>query len=268
MRKVRSWVGVCAVAVAGVALAAPVQGQDFEWQGSLDRGGELEVKGISGDIHVVLARGNRIEVTATKRGRERDFEDVEIVAVEGRHGITICAIYFPRDNAEERCEGRDRDRDWGGRWNRDIDVSVDFEVALPEGVEFTGTTVSGDIDIEQVRSDVRATTVSGNVTASTSGVVRAKTVNGEMELEIGSTDWRDLEFATVSGDIELTLPAATETEVSFSSLSGDFDSDFDVRYTRNRGRWVGSNIEGVIGDDSRSLSFKTVSGDVRLRRSR
>ncbi|MCA9738950.1 MAG: DUF4097 family beta strand repeat-containing protein [Gemmatimonadota bacterium] len=249
------------------ALAAPAAAQEgsaFEWAGSISRGDELEVRGISGDIRVVLARGDRAEVTATKHGRSRDFEDVEIVAVETRDGIRVCAIYFPRGRAEDRCE--DREHGNNGRWNDDIDVEVDFEVALPAGVDFRGVTVAGRIDVEDVRSDVRVNTVSGDITVSTSEIAQANTVNGEMDIEIGSTDWDELDFATVSGDITLTLPASAETEVRFASLSGDFDSDFDVRYTRKRDRWVGANIEGVIGDDRRSVAFKTVSGDVRLRR--
>ncbi len=256
---------VFALALAGAV--APLEGQDFEWSGTIARGDLLEVKGISGDVRVVRASGNRAEVRATKQGRERDFDDVEIVAVEGRDGITVCAIYFPRDRARQRCDGEDRGRD-RGRHDRDIDVSVDFEVALPAGVELEVNTVVGDVEIEDVESDVYANTVSGNIWASTTGLVEARTVNGEIDIEIGTLDWRDLSFATVSGDITLTLPRSAETEVEFTSVSGDFDSDFDVRYTRDRDRLVGSHIEGVIGDGDRSLSFKTVSGDVRLLRGR
>ena len=257
-----------AMTMLAVATTTPLlaQDSDFDWSGALDRGDELAVKGISGEINVVLAEGNRAEVRAIKRGDRRDFDDVEIVAVESRYGVTVCAVYYPRGRAEERCEG---DRDYGdNHGNRDIDVSVDFEIALPAGVDLAANTVVGDIEVESVRSDIRANTVSGHIWASTTGLVEANTVNGEIDIEIGTTDWRDLEFATVSGDITLTLPASTETEVRFSSISGDFESDFDVRYTRERERWVGSNIRGVIGDDDRRLAFKTVSGDVTLLRGR
>ena len=58
--------------------------------------------------------------------------------------------------------------------------------------------------------------------------------------------------------------------MDFSSLSGDIDSDFPVTSTKRRTRrFIGAELEGYIGErGERSLSFNTVSGDVRLRRAR
>ena len=151
---------------------------------------------------------------------------------------------------------------------RSIDVEVDFEVQLPAGVEFIGTSVTGDVDVEDVRSDVSASSVSGNIYVSTSELGHGSTVSGDIEIEMGATDWRDLDFHTVSGDITLSFPDGLDADVSFESLSGDFDSDFELDVTRRRDRFIGSSIRATIGDGGRDLSFKTVSGDVRLRRSR
>ena len=86
---------------------------------------------------------------------------------------------------------------------------------------------------------------------------------------MGSTDWDDLSFSTVSGDITLRLPAGTDTDVDFKSLTGDIDSDFEFELRDlARRRFMGSHVRGAIGDGGRSLSFNTVSGDVRLRSAR
>jgi DUF4097 and DUF4098 domain-containing protein YvlB len=70
----------------------------------------------------------------------------------------------------------------------------------------------------------------------------------------------------VSGDITLLLPEDLDADIEFESLSGDFRADFDVDLRSRSKRWVGSHIRGTIGDGGRRLSFNTVSGDVRLRR--
>jgi hypothetical protein len=194
---------------------------------------------------------------------------VEIRVVEERDGYTICAVYHAHAARGKGCDGN---HDGGDRADRQhsIDVEVEYLVRVPAGVAFHGGIVSGDVRAEGMRSDVHANTVNGDIHVSTTGAVWGNTVSGSMEIEMGATDWRELEFHTVSGDITLWLPAGIDTDVDFGSLSGDLDSDFEITMTgRQSRRWVGSAVEGHIGSGGeRSLSLNTVSGDVTLRRSR
>lgn len=261
--------------VLGLALAwgtAPslLQGQDdtFQWDGRMASGQTLEVRGISGNVSAVLASGNTAEVVAEKRGRSSDFDAVEIRMVEENGVITICAIYQPWRFPENSCDHDHLDNRDDEREHRNIDVSVDFEVQVPAGVEFVGTTIAGDVEARGMESEVTATTVSGDVYVSTSELAWATTVSGEIELEIGTLDWDELDFNTVAGDITLYLPAGLDADVDFNSLSGDFDTDFEISVQSRRSRWIGSRIRGTIGDGGRELSFNTVSGDVKLRRAR
>ena len=247
-----------------------LQGQDdtFQWDGRMASGQTLEVRGISGNVSAVLASGNTAEVVAEKRGRSSDFDEVEIRMVEENGGITICAIYRPSRYQENSCEHDHGDNRDDEREHRNINVSVDFEVRVPAGVEFVGTTVAGDVEARGLESEVTATTVSGDVYVSTSELAWATTVSGEMEIEIGTLDWDELDFNTVAGDITLYLPAGLDADVNFNSLSGDFDTEFEISVRSRRNRWIGSRVRGTIGDGGRELSFNTVSGDVKLRRAR
>lgn len=253
-----------ALAVTASLAAAPVAAQDevVEWSGGMDAGATLHVMGISGDIVATAASGSRAEVVATKRGDADDFDAVHVVVEESAAGVTVCAVY--RRQSPDTCdhEGHERDDRWG---NRSIDVSVDFEVRVPAGVEFEGTMVSGDVRAEDLRSDVQATTVSGDVFVSTTGVGWGKSVSGDIEIRMGSADLSDMDFATVSGDIVLHLPSGVNADLDFESLSGEFETDLPFQVTRRRGRFVGSQVEGRLGNGGPHLSFKTVSGDVRLR---
>ncbi len=261
--------------VLGLALVwgtapSPLQGQDdtFQWDGRMASGQTLEVKGISGNVSAVLASGNTAEVVAEKRGRSSDFDEVEIRVVEENGGITICAIYQPWRFPENSCDYDHLDNRDDEREHRDIDVSVDFEVQVPAGVEFVGKTIAGNVEARGMESEVTATTVSGDVYVSTSELAWATTVSGEIEIEIGTLDWDDLHFNTVNGDIILYLPAGLDADVDFNSLSGDFDTDFEISVRSRKSRWIGCRVRGTIGDGGRELSFNTVSGDVQLRRAR
>ena len=267
-RRYESVLGYAVVLLAAAAgVVAPVGAQDFEWSASMERGQTLEVIGISGEIRAVRAEGGTAAVSARKTGRRGDFEDVEIEVMEDGDGIVVCVLYAGRGRRNS-CDYEDRGNNWGDWGRRSIDVSVDFEVSVPAGVEFIGSMVSGDVEARDLASEVTATSVSGDIYISTTGVAWGTTVSGDIDIEMGSSDWDDLHFSTVSGDITLILPPGIDTEVEFESLSGDFRSDFDVRVESRRDRWIGTRFLGTIGDGSRQLSFNTVSGDVRLREAR
>jgi hypothetical protein len=261
------------LALAGLVVSPPVQAQDdtFEWSRPMGEGQVLEVRGIVGSIHAVLATGDRAEVVARKRGRRGDFQEVAIEVEELRDGWVLCAVYGSWNHGKGHClpGAREDDDDRPRRRNVDIDVDVEFEVRVPAGVEFDGGMVSGEIRVEDVRSPVEVSTVSGNIFVSTSEMVWANSVSGDIEVEIGDFDWEDMEFSTVSGDITLWLPEAFSAEIDFNSLTGDLETDFDltVRNRRSR-RWIGTDLRGTIGAGGRELSINTVSGDVELRRMR
>jgi hypothetical protein len=263
-----------------LALTAPNGGADlnaqqdtFEWSQRLGQGQVLEVKGIVGSIHAVLASGAQAEVLARKRGDREDFAEVAIEVEETDEGFVICAVYGSWNHGEGRClpDGRNRrDEEESGRHrNVDIDVDVEFEVRVPAGVEFRGNMVSGGIEVEDLRSEVEVGTVSGDIFVSSSEIVWANSVSGDIEVEMGSFDWEEMDFSTVSGDITLWLPESFGARIDFNSLSGDLSTDFDLTVTSRRNRrWIGTDIEGTIGEGGRDLSINTVSGDVELRRMR
>ncbi len=270
----RSRVSLVAIAVALVVTVPALEAQDdrFEWSGRIDRGDRIEIQGLTGDIRAVATSGNQVEVVAVKRGRRRNFDEVQFEVVEDDDGVTICAVY-PERRGRRRRRIEPYECEPGGWRNHvsidDVDVDVDFEVRVPSGVRFTGRTISGDVEAEGLDAFVLARTVSGDIYVSTSDLADAVTVSGSIDVAMGRADWRgDLDFHTVSGDITISFPASLETDIEFESLSGDMDSDFPITITSRRNRWIGGRISGTIGDGGRSLSLKTISGDVRLHRER
>jgi hypothetical protein len=240
--------------------AEPEQG-DFHWREPLAAGRRIEIKGVNGSVEAEPASGGEVEVTAVKRARRSNPEDVRIEVVRHDDGVTICAVYPNVDGREPNtCEpGR------SGHMNvRDNDTSVNFTVRVPAGVRFNGSTVNGKVEANNLNADVDVSTVNGSVNVSTTGLARAKTVNGSIVAVMGRADWSDeLEFKTVNGGIDVSFPASLSAQVEAKTLNGDISSDFPMTVT---GTFSKRRLTGAIGGGGRDLRLETVNGSVQIRR--
>jgi DUF4097 and DUF4098 domain-containing protein YvlB len=250
------------VAAVALLLASPavLADQDvFEWTGSVSPGQTVEIKGINGNIEVEASSGGAVVVGALKKGRRDDPRDVRIEVVEHAGGVTICAVYPDRGGRQNVCAPGD-DGNLSAEKN---DVSVNFSVAVPSGVELVAKTVNGNISAKDLDADAVARTVNGDIDVAALGVVRAATVNGNIDASMGRADWDDeIEFKTVNGNISVDLPANTSTEVSIKTQNGSISTAFPITIS---GKWVGKSARGTIGGGGRDLVIETVNGSVTLR---
>jgi hypothetical protein len=227
---------------------------DFHWKGDVDAGKSVEVRNINGAIHVEAASGE-VRVEATKSSEHGD--DVRVQAVEHDGGVTICVLY-PGMKMDQ--DGSCRSSGGGGHHS---DVSVDFQVFLPEGVRFIGHTVNGNIRTAPLKSEVEAYTVNGSINVDASHAARARTVNGSIKASIAEPEGSDsLEFETVNGSITLTLPEKIDADLNASTVNGQIRTDFPLAVRTGLG--PGSSLQGRLGDGGRSITLTTVSGSIRL----
>jgi len=246
------------VAALGVSTGGGVAAQqDFSWNGSVDRGDAVTIRGVNGGIVARAARGSEVRVTARKTAERDDVSSVSIEVVEDAEGVLICAIYPSRSSDRpNRCARGDEYRN---NVNRN-DVKVEFTVEVPAGVELNASTVNGDVDVSELAGPVQAVTVNGDITIDTSGAAEAKTVNGNIEARMGRLD-DDVEFTTVNGNVILRLPAGVEADVEATTVNGSIETDFPITI---RGRWGPRSARGEIGGGGPSLEAKTVNGSIRL----
>jgi hypothetical protein len=241
-------------------VAQPLAAQDFRWHEALASGTTLGIRGINGSIRAARASGSEAEVVATKRARKSDPSDVEIKVVKHAGGVTICALYPSRRGRTNEC----RPGGAGHNDSDDNDVEVTFEVQVPAGVEFTGTTVNGDVTGRDLAADATLTTVNGDVDVETTGVAHATTVNGSIRARLGRADWQQsLDFTTVNGGITVSLPANTSADVAATTVNGSVDSDFPITV---HGKIAHGSLRGRIGDGGRNLNLTTVNGSIRLQK--
>lgn len=243
--------------------------RDFRWDGAIDEGSWLYVRNLNGSVKVERGSGSRVEITAEKRWRRGNPEDVtvEVTRVGSRdRDIVVCAVWKEVTRECDENGYRTYDRNRRDRWDdrNDDDVSIHFTIRLPDGVKLDASSVNGELDIGGATAEVEAHTVNGGIRATSSGgPVRAGTVNGDIDVVMGRMGDRDMDFNTVNGSIEVTVPGELDADVTMSTVNGRVGSDFPMML---RGRINPRSISATIGRGGRRLEFRTVNGSIDLRR--
>ncbi len=243
-------------ATSATSTSAPEKTATFDWKGRVAAGKTLEIRGVNGGIEARLADGPDATVHATLTGRDDDPSDVRIEVVPHDGSVTLCAVYPGHDNECQPGGGHES-------VHRN-DVRVEFQVAIPAGVVFTPSTVNGGIRAEGLEGPVRARTVNGTVRVETTGWADAHSVNGSLDVRMGSTAASGgLSFKTVNGSISVELPSGAAFDVDASTVSGSISTDFPLTVS---GRFINHHASGTIGGGGPELSLKTVNGSIGLQK--
>lgn len=254
---------VAAPLLASPSIAAAQNRGDFHYEKALAAGKEVDVRNVSGDIKIVPSTNGKVEVTGIKRGRG-DVDLLDAKVEETSRGIVVCVLYDdPKGDCDDNRSSRSRR---GNRnWN---DASMNFEVSVPTNLTVSAGSVSGDVSVTGAQGDVSVNTVSGDIRLDRlhASSITAHSVSGDLEVRVDQLTGRgDLEFNTVSGDVTLELPSQLDADLSMSTVSGDLESDYPI--TLSNGRMNRRSIQARIGKGGRRLDLKTVSGDVRIKKS-
>jgi DUF4097 and DUF4098 domain-containing protein YvlB len=199
----------------------------------LEPPGLLDLSNMSGRITVTATGGRDIVIASTKRARGVRLSEGAARAMLSR--VTIDIAERTRRVVVRTVYDRGPSRANGG-------VSVDYEVQVPHDTALELRSVSGDIEVRDVRGETRVQTVSGDLRlVQMANLGLAKTVSGDIEIRDGAAA-RDTAITSISGD--LRVQTLRSPRVAVESVSGNLDL-LDVRAER--------------------LDVGTVSGDVRFR---
>ncbi|MDQ6831101.1 MAG: DUF4097 domain-containing protein [Gemmatimonadota bacterium] len=232
------------------------------WDKSLPSGSNIAVHNIDGDVTVVPSSSGKVEVLGAKSGR--DTSDVYAEVHETRDGIVICVMWRHARGTcdEEGYNSHSRHGDWN---SDDASGSMDLEVRIPAGMRVSAGSVSGNVHVTGAEGDLRVHSVSGDVQVESSRATSfvASSVSGDVSVKATSlTGSGRLSAKSVSGNITLELPKDFAADVRMTTVSGDLQSDFPMTL---EGRQTRRGLEGKIGSGGRDLQLSTVSGNVRIR---
>jgi DUF4097 and DUF4098 domain-containing protein YvlB len=217
--------------------------------------GSLSLGNISGDITVTRANGSDTTVEIVKTARGRDAADVrellELVIVEAteRNGRAEVKAQYPNSDDMRR------------RNRRGVNVSVAYNVTAPAGTRISAESISGSLRITDIKGDVNAVTVSGDVRIAGFRGGTAKTISGTVEVTDAQVD-SALESSSVSGDV--ILRRVTGRRVDAGTVSGEVKLE-DVQAERIAAHTTSGDIwlSGTLVKNGR-YELKGFSGDVRV----
>jgi hypothetical protein len=224
-------------------------------------GAQVEVTAIDGPpLRVTVAHGRlTIEhedlhwaslLSWRHRGRERRHATVSVaVPAECRASVGVVSA----DAVVAGIDGDIRIR------------CVDGDVVLDRaGGSVQVQSVSGDVELRGITGSIAWTTVSGGLTVvdGRPPAVKAKSVSGDVTLDLQAPGAVVVDVTTVSGDLTVRVPASAGLEVDVVSASGDVASAFDgVEMSRLPGA---HRMSGRVGDGAGRLRGRSVSGRVAL----
>ena len=99
----------------------------------------------------------------------------------------------------------------------------------------------------------------------------ANTVSGNVTVHFTPLRQGPSSISTVSGDVDISLPPATKAIVRMRSISGEVYTDFDMSLggKQNDMQHIGGQVvDGSINGGSNTLSIKTLSSDIYVRKAK
>ena len=178
--------------VLSALLAMPVAAEEVDRTLDAASDGHVKVSNISGSISVNGWSRNEVEVTGVL-GRNVE----ELIFERDGDRISI-KVKVPRNS---------------GRG-----IESDLNIQVPENSSIDVGTVSADIEVEDVRGELKLNTVSGDIdTEGGESDISAGSVSGDVEIS-GQRKDAETRANTVSGDVTLFRVSGT---VAGESVSGD-----------------------------------------------
>lgn len=256
LKKLRTgWVAVvlaaAVLAFAPRAGASQVKGK-FERSLTVSGAAKLDVATGSGDITVKTGDTSTVRIRGTIQINSESEGD--LASAEAR--LRDIEAHPPiEQNGNSIRIGHHVD---SSSYNH---VSIDYELVVPPGSDFTARTGSGDLAIGGPLSAVDVQTGSGDAAVdSVKGSVRLTTGSGDVVMkESGSTG---AEIQTGSGNVTVDLPKEGGLNLSVKTGSGDISTDREMpldSVDTHRGE-LNAKVRGGGAD----FIIHTGSGDVHI----
>ena len=246
----RSIIFAVALLASGSLFASVTEEETFSY--TLDDGGRFSISNVNGSISVTGGGGDSVEVVATKKADNQ--EDMDKIEIEISHSASEIVI-------ETEIGKSDSWFSYGSNSGQ-----VKYEIIVPFGTMLDSVeTVNGGVNISGVSGRVVAESVNGGVDVSDLvGDANLSTVNGSIDAEFAKLEGQQsVKAETVNGRVSITLPENADVEVSADTLNGGINGR-DFGLVTDKG-FVGSDLNGKIGNGSARLNIDTVNGSIKIR---
>ena len=203
----------------------------------------VSVKNINGYIEVVSWDRDQVEVVATKKAKGRNasdkLESIDIEMSQDGDRIVIETIRRQKRN----------------------NVSVYYELRVPEEMNLNLKTTNGKITVQGVAGELEVRTTNGSlVLEEIGGNLQASTTNGSIRAEMTQHNGGEIRCKTTNGSIRLDLPDNVAGELSAKVTNGSIKSGIDVEGAQRGKR----SLNGDLNGGGAPITLKTTNGSIRI----
>ena len=221
-------------------------------------GKKINVESESGDI--IITTWNRSEVYVKIIGNDNAADKYDFSFNANDDEITVVA-------------------DKKNGWSWFSNITLKFEIKVPENFNINANTSGGDIKVGGVSGgiylktsggDIWGDRFEGNFIAKTSGgdinifcknaKIEASTSGGDIDLEYTGIN-QGIELKTSGGDIDVKIPADFDAKAELKTSGGDVDCNLTLN---NVSKLSESKIDANINKGGKPLIAITSGGDISV----
>ena len=245
----------------------------------------LIISNFVGDIKVNETTGDEMSIKVKETRSKKDFsveykQENDYLAVFLRTPCTkpTSEIEFDEENPFNLLSQNNNHNDC----KMEMDPFNDFpkltiEIFVPKNVAIYLSTISGDINVENSKSEMRINNVMGNISLqNVYNVPEATTVNGDIDITFAKSPSNDSKFTTVNGDIEIKLDDKSDFDAEFKSMMGEMYTDFDsaeiqpsavkkIKDKKKTVHEVGQYTHVKVGNGGINFRMETINGNAYLK---
>jgi DUF4097 and DUF4098 domain-containing protein YvlB len=231
--------------------------EEFHQTYPLSATGRVSLANINGGVKIKVWDRAAVQVDAVKKAYRRDrLTEAQIEVTSTEEHIRVKTEYPDRDQNFRSGEGR-----------YDNPAIVEYVLTVPrkatlESIEL----VNGQLDIEGVEGNVKASSINGPVTArGMMGEARLTTVNGPLQATFTQLDeTKPVSLGSVNGPLTLVIPSNSNASVRASTVHGSISNDWGVKV--KHGEYVGHSLDAQIGTGGPRLKLSNVNGPIVISR--
>ena len=231
--------------------------EEFHRTYPLSPGGRVSLENINGSVRVSAWDRNEVKVDAVKLARRRDrLDEAKVVVSSDPNSIHVETEYATRTQTFH---------DGEGSYNNP--ATVEYTLTVPRGARVDAIElINGDLDIDGIAGDVRASSINGRLSArELGGEVRLSTVNGKLDAVFGRLSAaKAVSLNSVNGALSLTLPSDSNAELKADTVHGAITNDFGLPV--RRGEYVGRDLAGQLGSGGTRIKLGNVNGRISIKR--
>ena len=229
--------------------------EEFHQTYPLSATGRVNLGNINGGVKIKVWDRAAVQVDAVKKAYRRDrLAEARIEVTSTEENIRIKTEY-PEQNQTFRKDER----------RYDNPAIVEYALTVPrkatlESIEL----VNGQLDIEGVEGNVKASSINGQVIArGLMGEARLSTVNGPLQATFTQLDEsKPISLGSVNGNVTLIIPSDSNASIRAGTVHGSISNDFGMQI--KHGEYVGHSLDGQIGAGGPRIKLGNVNGAIRI----